>query len=241
MLEAGHYILLLILVVILYYAFSKACYNAGYDVKRRRKFFTGFIVLMIVWVAYVSIVSASGIIATFSMPPRMPLLIVLPAFTIIGWFYTRKKFKEIIDAFPERLTVYFQSFRIIVEILILGLYYKGIGPEMVTFEGRNFDILIGLSAPIIGYLAYNKKAISSTVVIIWNICGLLMLANIVAIFLTLAFKPGLWGYIETPVSIEFTKLPFIFIAGVFMPIAVFLHIFSLVKINRQKKEPHRGS
>lgn len=229
MLEAGHYILLALIYIIIGWGLNKASKNAEFGMARRAKLLRGYATVVLLWTIYVLAVSSSGLIASFEMPPRMPLFIILPAFSIIIWFFVSKKFKEIRDHFPIEFTVYYQSFRIFVELLILGLYYKGIGPELVTFEGRNFDILAGISAPVIGYMAYSKKWIGYKVVIAWNICCLLLLANIVYIFLTLAFRPDTWGYTTTPISIDFTKSPYIFIAAVFMPTAVFMHIFSLNK------------
>ncbi|MCB0699080.1 MAG: hypothetical protein H6551_05220 [Chitinophagales bacterium] len=229
MLETGHYILLVVILFVIGLAFAKACDNAGYSVERKKKFLRGYTLLVSLWVVYLFIIGKSGVIATFELPPRLPQFVILPAFIIIFWFFNAKRFKEIINAFPIELTVYIQSFRIFVELLILGLYYRGIGPEQITFEGNNFDIVAGLTAPIIAYLVYKRKILGHFEIIVWNILSIILLTNIVGIFLTLAFKPEVWGYDVTPISLEFTEPPFIYIAGVFMPVAVFLHIFSLKK------------
>lgn len=237
MLEIGHYILLLVILYVVGVGFSKACDTAGYSTTQKNKFLRGYFVLMLIWVVYVFIIGTSGLIATFDLPPRLPLFIILPAFGIIIWFFTNNRFRAIQNSYPIALTVYFQSFRIFVELLILGLYYKGIGPELVTFEGRNFDILAGLSAPVIAFMAYNKKILSNKLVVIWNICSLLLLANIVSLFILLTFMPGILGYEVSPVSIDFTMPPYLYIAAVFMPVAVFLHVFSLRKTLSKKSLP----
>lgn len=229
MLQSGHYLLLIIILIIIGWGFNKAALNAGYSDEKRARFNRGYVLVMTAWIIYSSALAATGFLQDFSLPPRLPLFIVLPAFGIIALFFTRKKFIPVIAAFPIALTVYYQSFRIVVELLIWGLYQKGIGPELVTFEGRNFDILAGLSAPIVGYLAYNRKVISHKVVIAWNICCLLLLANIVFIFISLIVLPSFWGYEVTPVSAEFPTVPYIFIASAFMPTAVFMHVFSIKK------------
>lgn len=237
MLQAGHYILLIVILVAIGLGMNKAAINAGYTAERRNRFVRGYTGFMALWVGYVSILAGTGFLADFSLPPKLVLFVVLPAFAIIAWFFTAKKFRDIIDGFPIAFTVYYQSFRIVVELLILGLYKEGLGPELVSFEGRNFDILAGLSAPIVGYLAYNRKVLSYKAVIAWNICCLLLLANIVFIFISLIVRPQLWGYDSIPVSTDFPRLPYVYIAAAFMPTAVFMHLFSIRKsLKAMRKE-----
>jgi len=61
----------------------------------------------------------------------------------------------------------------------------------------------------------------------------LLLANVVIIFNTLILRPSLWGYAESPVKPEFGALPYLLVAAAFMPLAVFLHFFSLAQLRRQ--------
>lgn len=236
MLQAGHYVLLVIILIAMGWAMGKAAVNAGYTIERRNKFVQGYALFAAIWVLYVSVLAGTGFLADFSLPPKVVVFVILPAFAIIIWFFTAKKFRDIIDGFPISFTVYFQSFRIVVELLILGLYREGLGPELVSFEGRNFDILAGLSAPVIGYLAYNRRVLSHKAVIVWNICCLLLLANIVFIFISLIVKPQLWGFDSIPISLDFPRLPYVYIAAAFMPAAVFMHVFSIRKSMKAMRE-----
>ncbi|HEY9178320.1 MAG TPA: hypothetical protein VIN07_11540 [Flavipsychrobacter sp.] len=229
MLQAGHYALLLVILIAIGWAMNMAAINAGYTTERRERFVMGYTIFMVLWISYVSILAGTGFLADFSLPPKVVVFVILPAFVIITWFFTARKFRDIIDGFPIAFTVYFQSFRIMVELLILGLYKEGLGPELVSFEGRNFDILAGLSAPIVGYLAYSRKVLSHKAVIVWNICCLLLLANIVFIFVSLIVRPQIWGYDSIPISLDFPRLPYVYIAAAFMPAAVFMHVFSIRK------------
>jgi hypothetical protein len=44
-----------------------------------------------------------------------------------------------------------QTFRIGVELLLHRLYLDGLAPRVVTYQGGNMDIWIGLSAPLIAW------------------------------------------------------------------------------------------
>lgn len=238
MLHAGFYLLLAAITLIIGAGFRKAAQNAGYDNARTNKVMGRYILFSIGWIVYVSIMAGSGFLADFSLPPKMVVCVVLPALLLVAIFFSVKKSANVIAAFPIALTVYYQTFRIFVELLIWGLAKDRVGPDLVTFEGRNFDILAGLSAPIIGYLAYHKKVLSHKTVIAWNIVCLLLLANIVFIFISLIVNPVMWGYNDIPVSYDFTRVPYIYIAGMFMPTAVFMHVFSIRKSLQALKSKH---
>lgn len=225
MLQPAFYVLLIVVYLLVGFGF----YEAGKDRGERKKGPYKFFAIITGWTLYVMLISISGFLADFSLPPKMVMYVVLPALMLIAVFFSIRKTSAIIAAFPIALPVYFQTFRIFVELLIWGLYKEGIGPELVTFEGRNLDILAGISAPIVGYLSYNRKVLSHKAVLVWNILGLLLLVNIVSLFITLVVKPQVWGFEQIPIDVKFTNPPYIFIAAVFMPVAVFMHVMSIRK------------
>ena len=51
----------------------------------------------------------------------------------------------------------------------------------MTFEGRNFDICAGLTAPVIFYFGYKKSSLSNKALLIWNLLSLSLLINILSI------------------------------------------------------------
>ena len=44
--------------------------------------------------------------------------------------------------------------RVGVEVVLFWLFIKRVVPESMTFEGRNFDIISGITAPFVAYFAY---------------------------------------------------------------------------------------
>lgn len=240
MLETSYYLLFIACVGAIGMALGQAATWAGYAPAEKRRFMIGYSAFFIAWPVYLALLSVTGILNTVSLPPRLPVLVILPAFGVITYFFIAKRFRNIISAFPIKFTVYYQSFRIFVELLILGAYLKGLGPVHVTFEGYNFDILAGISAPVIGIIAFRKGKVAVGLLEVWNICCLLLLANIIFIFNTLVLRPEMWGFASTPVSGMLFQLPYLFIAGAYMPTAVFMHVFSLVKLRQYKKAAHQA-
>ncbi|HEY8510761.1 MAG TPA: hypothetical protein VIL31_02310 [Cyclobacteriaceae bacterium] len=175
-----------------------------------------------VWLIFVTIMSRSGTLADFSLPPRVPLFIVIPA-VIAGIIFTgRPSFRSALEKAPLYVPVFFTSFRIIVELLIYGAYRMGIFPERVTFEGLNFDMLVGLSAIPVGYLLL-KGNLSRRGLLIWNIAALAVLSLTVYSFVSTYYFSD---YTSTG-STDFVKFPYVLLAAVLLPVAVFLHVFSI--------------
>ena len=112
---------------------------------------------------YLFILSATGVLDNFGLPPRLVLLIVMPAVAGIVFFSGRKSFRVILQRTSLHLPVYLQSFRIMVELLIYGAFLQGVFPERATFKGLNYDILVGISSLIMGVLVQTAQSGSNRV------------------------------------------------------------------------------
>lgn len=183
------------------------------------------------WLIYIIVLSASGIMQSLSFPPRFPIFVVLPLLSLYVLFGYRFKEEESLKKIPLYLPIVLQSFRIAVEFLLLYTYYKGYIPKSATFEGLNFDIVIGLSAPFIAYFfAFNKSRF--LVLKLWNVLGVLTIVFVVFLIGSSLYFPSVWGLEEATVKLEFLTLPFIFIPTILAPAGIFLHIFSLIQISQ---------
>ena len=225
-------ILTVALAIALYLGAANIALKAFPDTAKQKLFIVRTGVFLAAWLFFIAGISLTGIFTVASMPPRIPLLLVLPAFIVMIIFFTGSRNKQLITATPHSWLIYLQSFRRIVELLIWGLFLKGVLPKAATFEGYNFDILIGLTAPLVAYLAFNKRIISSTVVLIWNFAGFITLAIVVFILLSHAYFPAFWHGQSSILGNGIGIFPYTYLAGFFMPLAVFLHIFSIIKIRQ---------
>jgi hypothetical protein len=236
MAKAGFILLTIVLALVLFILIAKIAQKAFTDPGKQSQFKRGVALFLITWILYIGGLSLTGIFENDSFPPRIALLLVLPAFVLFAWFFTRKRFKVIIDNTPASWPVNFQSFRIVVEVLIYGCVVEGILPRAASFAGYNFDIMIGITAPIIAFLLLREGRQSSGLIIAWNIIGLMTLAVVVFILITHAYFFGLWGQTESILKKGFGLFPYTFLAGFFMPLAVFMHIFSIIKMRQSTKE-----
>ena len=105
---------------------------------------------------------------------------------------------------------------------------RGCAPVQVTFEGRNFDALVGLTAPVVAAgIAFGWLGPRMTIA--WNLFGLAMLFNAIGTVAT--STPG-------PLNLSWTGGPFtaiaawpvVWIPALLAPIGISLHITSIRQV-----------
>jgi hypothetical protein len=170
---------------------------------------------------------------TDTFPPRLFLFGVSPAIPIIiGLFIFSKDF---ISKLPLQNLTIIHIVRIPVEIVLYWLFVNEQIPQIMTFEGRNFDILIGLTAPIVFWLAFRYNSINRLLLIIWNLLGLALLANIVT-HAALSIPSNFQKFGLDQPNIAVLHFPFIWLPTIIVPIVLFCHLASLWKILKENSK-----
>ncbi len=190
--------------------------------------FTG----LLIWFVAIGFLGYSGIARNTAIRPPGTFFIIGPVLSFLVFFILRSSTKTWIAlAFPLWLTIGAQSFRVGVELFLHRLWIEGLVPKMLTFEGANIDIYIGASAPLIAWLSMRGR-VGKQVALIWDVLGLVVLANVVVRAVLTAPGPLNLIRAERP-DLMIGKLPFLFIPGFFVPLAVILHVLSIQKISSQ--------
>lgn len=165
---------------------------------------------------------------TDTIPPRF-ILLISPGLLITIWLFNAKKGKAFVDALNIKDLTLLHTIRIPVEITLFYLFVSGLIPEIMTFEGRNFDILSGITAPIIFLIAFSKGQIQKTVLLIWNFVCLALLINIVTIALLSAKTPFQQLAFQQP-NIGITYFPFVWLPSIVVPIVLISHLTAIRKL-----------
>ncbi len=193
----------------------------------KQQIFKRVSLLLLAWIGIFGTLAAQGTFTDFSsFPPKLLAVPVAPIFMVIALSYSQV-FKEVIRHIPYTWLIGFQAFRVLVEIILWAMFTREMLPEQMTFEGRNFDILVGITAPITAWLIY-KNAANRKLVLIWNLFGLALLINIVGIAI-LSMPSPIRQFFNEPANTIVAVFPFVFIPGIYVPVAYTLHIFSLRK------------
>lgn len=159
------------------------------------------------------------------LPPRF-LLNIVPAVFAVLWLFLSKKGKAFAAGFlPERI-LWVHVVRIPVEVILFGLFTIGLLPEIMTFAGRNFDIVAGITAPIIWYLAYSRKVLSPGLLKAWHVFALLLLLNIVVTAILSVELPFQQFGFEQP-NVGVLMAPFNLLPAVVVPLVLVGHIVGL--------------
>ncbi|QJD78326.1 hypothetical protein HH216_07735 [Spirosoma rhododendri] len=182
------------------------------------------------WAALQMVVAFTGFYRrTNTIPPRLALLIGPPLLFIIGLFVT-KRGRQFIDSLRlDQLTV-LHFIRINVEIILFMLFISKAIPEVMTFEGRNFDILAGLTAPLVYYLAFVRRQLSQRALLFWNLLCLGLLTNIVVTALLSAPTPFQRLAFDQP-NIAIQYFPFVWLPSVVVPIVLFSHLTAIRRLS----------
>lgn len=182
------------------------------------------------WLLVQSGISLTGFYTvTQELPPRLFLFVFVPAICFIVVLFNTRKGKQWIDTLDVKWLTYLHVIRIPVEIVLFGLFTYNLIPELMTFEGRNLDILSGMTAPIVGYLFYAKRALSKKGLLIWNFICLALLVNIVTIAILAAPFPFQQFAFNQP-NIAVLYFPFVLLPAFVVPVVLFAHLVSIRRL-----------
>lgn len=201
-----------------------------YYAAQQSKPFLGFITI---WTVLITVVSYSGFFQVLhTAPPRITFGVFPAVIVMVLMFLTEQGRKFIDDIDLERLT-YFHTIRVPVEIVLALLAHQGAISYLQTFEGANYDILSGLTAPIIAFLYFKKGLIAKKGLLIWNITCLVLLLTIIIISILSIPGPFQQLSFDQP-NIGMSYFPFILLPTIVVPLVFFGHLVAIRQLLNQK-------
>jgi len=181
-----------------------------------------------IWLGIQTILTLKNIYSTDtnSFPPKIMLFGILPTILTIIFLFATRQGRQFIDSLPLKNLTYVNIVRIPVEIVLYWLFLNKAIPELMTFEGRNFDIIAGITAPLIAYFGLTKNKLNRPTILIWNFICLGLLINIVLNALFSAPSPIQKLAFEQP-NIAILNFPFSWLPTFIVPIVLFGHLTSI--------------
>ena len=180
------------------------------------------------WAAITALIGFSGWLADFStLPPRM-FAVFIP--TVVGVVYLAfSRFGKRLAHFSFVFLVGFQSFRILVELLIHEAVVQGIAPPQMTWSGMNLDIITGIAAillmPFAGRLP--KWALH-----LFNVGGFALLATVVTV--AILSMPTSFQRI-TPDNVWVAFFPFVWLPTILVAFALLGHLALFRKLAMEEE------
>ncbi len=189
---------------------------------------------VIAWLAYVGLMSWFGVVRDPALRPPGAAYLLLPAVALVAFAGRSRIGAGIAAAIPAWVLIAAESFRIGVELLLHRLWVGGLVPQMMTYEGGNVDIFIGLSAPLLAWLATRGTG-GRRIALVWNGLGLAALANVAV--RAVGTAPGPLNFIHSEVpNLAVGLFPYTYIAGLFAPLAVLLHVLAIRSLRSQRAD-----
>lgn len=194
----------------------------------KKKAVVGF---FIIWGIIQSLIAFSGFYEdTMTMPPRL-FILMLPMVIIVLAAIFSKRFQDWMASLDLKYLTWLHVVRIPVEMTLFWLFCSKFVPEIMTFEGRNFDILAGLTAPLAVWYGFKNGVLNKPFLWFWNIFSILLLTNIlVTAVLSIPTVFQQLGFEQPNVAVY--KFPFILLPGVIVPMVLIANIAAFIILKR---------
>lgn len=223
-LAVGFVGIVLVEAILVLYAIHRASRRAGDSARESRRITAVVGGGIAAWLGFTAMLARAGVLSDFtSTPPRL-MVLLFGAMMLLTAATTTKTARRLLAATPRHWPIAIHTIRIPIELVLWGLFAAGKIPEQMTFEGRNFDVLVGLTAPALA-LAVARGWVRTRGALVWNLFAFGLLLNIMGIAIT-TFPGPLhldWPGVSNVVVVT---PPFVWLPAFLVPVAFFGHVLS---------------
>jgi hypothetical protein len=188
--------------------------------------------LLLLWIIFQSTLSLNRwYMDRLSMPPNMAFPIITWLVIISALFFV-PRFKNWLNQVNLNLLTWIHIVRIPVEMCLYWLALQKQLPWSMTFNGYNFDIIFGFTAPIMALLYFTFKKIPARVMLIWNVLGLISVLAVVARGIGAVPSPiQSWDFSQPNYAVM--HFPFIWLPSFIVPVVVLSHLIAIRRFRNQ--------
>lgn len=231
--QIGFAILTLICLALVLFGLKKSLNLTPWKEERKGNIFRWTAIFLIAFTGLVGVLSYQGIFYDFTMPPNLFFLLAFCLIVVLLITFS-KTLTELLKYAPPAWLIYIQFFRVPVELLLWALFVENLIPEQMTFEGRNFDVIAGLTAPLVAWYCFGNGRYKRKIAILWNFLCLGLLLNIVSIAI-LSTPTPIRVFMNEPANTVVTLFPVIWLPAFLVPLAYSMHFFSLRQLLKVKR------
>jgi hypothetical protein len=195
------------------------------------KYAVPVLAILLFWAGFQAVLGVNFFYTeTSSLPPRI-LLMALPPFILIAVLFATAKGRRFIDGLDIKFLTLLHIIRVPVELVLFWLFLGKLAPQLMTFEGRNFDIIAGVTAPFVYYFGFVKKVLHKKILIAWNFICLALLINIV-VNAALSAPSVLQQFAFKQPNIAILYFPFNLLPSVIVPLVLFAHLAAIRQLQK---------
>jgi hypothetical protein len=201
----------------------------------------------LVYLVIPGVLASRGMLDRYTPLPA-PALVMVMALTICTLTITlASPGRRLIAAVGLPALVGFQAFRIPVEWLLHRLYQEGTVPVQMTYAGRNFDVVTGVTAAALGVWVARRGRSRNRLrqgfgaeglVLAWNVLGLALLVNIVTIAI-LSTPVPFRRFLDGPPNMLPSLWPYVWLPTFLVQVALAGHVlvFRAVRVRQALNDP----
>jgi len=192
------------------------------------------LMILITWLLIQAVVGLTGFYQdVLVLPPRFLVAIAPPILLILVLFLTTGG-RRFIDRLNLEALTLVHVIRIPVEIVLFWVFLHNGIPEVMTFAGRNLDIISGISAPLIYYLGFVSRKLGPGMILAWNLVCLALLVNIVTTAILATPYPFQKFGLDQP-NVAIFYFPFVWLPAFIVPIVLLSHLAAVRKLIERRK------
>ena len=185
----------------------------------------------VAWIAVTAVVAARGVLSFQGTPPTM-ILMLLVTLVLVIVVAASSLGRRLALGVPVAALVAFQGFRVLVELSMHRAYTEGLMPVQMSYSGRNFDIVSGVTALAVGiWLATGERRSWRPVVFAWNTLGVVLLVNILVVAL-LSAPTNFRVFMNEPANTWITRAPWVWLPTVMVFAALLGHLLVYRRLRR---------
>ena len=185
-----------------------------------------------VWMALTWFAAASGILRKWEATPPPFALLVLGVIVVSVTLSFGPLGTRMAQEIPLWVLIAVQSFRVPLEIAMHALVARGIMPVQMSYSGRNFDIVSGVTAVIVAVLV-RAGAGGRLLAGAWNVLGLALLINVVTV--AIVSTPRIRYFGDDRVVTFVTYVPFVWLPAVMVLAALAGHLVIFRALARRQR------
>lgn len=199
------------------------------NLPKTKKWTHAWMLGLLFWLIFLSVLAVNGyFMDRKSTPPNVAIPVII-FMSVIGISFLIPRFRRVLDSLSLESLTWIHVVRIPVEICLYWLFLEKQVPESMTFSGINFDILSGLSAPIIAWAYFKREMIGPRVLLVWNFICLVLLFVVVIRAVGAVPSPNQHWDFEQP-NFAVLHYPFIWLPGFIVPLVFWSHLISIRRL-----------
>jgi hypothetical protein len=188
-------------------------------------------IVFVGWLVMPGVLARAGALDRYSPLPA-PALVMMAVLTVGTVVLAFSPFgARLAETVPLQGLVGFQVFRLGVEYVLHRLCDDGVVPVQMTFMGRNFDFVTGLTALALAMWLRSGRG-GRGLVLAWNLLGLGLLANIIVIAV-LSTPVPFRHFMNEPANLLPSTFPYVWLPSFLVQAALFGHLLVFRALGRK--------